>query len=223
MHGVDYGGYAYGFWPTVVLIFLIFMFIIFGYIKPREKFEWRSMGMFMGFLAALFTEMYGFPLTIYLLTGWLGSNYPVLDPFSHSSGHLVLVFLGLSHSGLAMSILHIITNGIIFFGVFLIFKGWQIIYNSSEDQLVTTEIYSYIRHPQYVGMTLITVGFLIQWPTIITLAMWPFLMFLYYRLSKYEERKLENKFGQEFLDYKKRVPAFFPRFSQPGVQENQSR
>lgn len=212
MHGVDYDGYAYGFWTTVLFVFLVFMFIIFSYVKPKEKFEWRSMGLFIGFLAALFTEMYGFPLTIYLLTSWLGSNYPVLDPFSHSSGHLVLVYLGLSHSAVAMSILHIITNGIIFFGVYLIYKGWQKIYKATDELLVTDGIYAHVRHPQYVGMMLITIGFLIQWPTIITLGMWPILLVLYYRLSKYEEKKLAKKFGREFEAYKKSVPAIFPRF-----------
>ncbi len=212
MHGVDYGGYAYGFWTTVLFVFLIFMFIVFSYVKPKEKFEWRSMGVFIGFLAALFTEMYGFPLTIYLLTSWFGSNYPVLDPFSHSSGHLVLVFMGLSHSVVAMSILHIITNAIIFFGVYIIYLGWQKIYKATGEQLVTDGIYARIRHPQYVGMMLITIGFLIQWPMVITLAMWPILLVLYYRLSKYEEKKLAKKFGPEFYDYKDSVPAIFPYF-----------
>lgn len=212
MHGVDYGGYAYGFWTTVLFVFLIFMFIVFSYVRPKEKFEWRSMGVFIGFLAALFTEMYGFPLTIYLLTSWLGSNYPVLDPFSHASGHLVLVFLGLSHSTAAMSILHILTNGIIFLGIYVIYLGWKKIYHAGPDQLVTDGIYAHIRHPQYVGMMLITIGFLIQWPTVITLAMWPVLLFLYYRLAKYEERKLAVRFGPEFHHYQATVPAIFPRF-----------
>ncbi|MEZ4995272.1 MAG: isoprenylcysteine carboxylmethyltransferase family protein [Saprospiraceae bacterium] len=212
MHGVDYGGYAYGFWTTVLFVFLIFMFIVFSYVRPKEKFEWRSMGVFIGFLAALFTEMYGFPLTIYLLTSWLGSNYPVLDPFSHASGHLVLVFLGLSHSTAAMSILHILTNGIIFLGIYVIYLGWKKIYHAGPDQLVTDGIYAHIRHPQYVGMMLITIGFLIQWPTVITLAMWPVLLFLYYRLAKYEERKLAVRFGPEFHHYRATVPAIFPRF-----------
>ena len=211
MHGVDYGGYAYGFWTTVVFVFLVFMFIVFSYVKPKEKFEWRSMGLFIGFLAALFTEMYGFPLTIYLLTSWLGSNYPVLDPFSHSSGHLVLVFLGLSHSTVAMSVLHLITNGIIFFGIYIIYLGWKKIYHATGEQLVADGIYAHIRHPQYVGMMLITIGFLIQWPTIITLVMWPILLFLYYRLSKYEEKKLAAKFGQEFYEYQAKVPAIIPQ------------
>ena len=86
------------------------------------------MGAFAGFLVALFTEMYGFPLTIYLLTTALGKSYPVLDPFSHPSGHLVLVLLGLAHSAVAMTVLHIVTNGMIFLGFYLIYAGWTLIH-----------------------------------------------------------------------------------------------
>ncbi|HQU61091.1 MAG TPA: isoprenylcysteine carboxylmethyltransferase family protein, partial [Saprospiraceae bacterium] len=82
------------------------------------------------------------------------------------------------------------------------------------EQLVTDGIYAHIRHPQYVGMMLITIGFLIQWPTIITLVMWPILLFLYYRLSKYEEKKLAARFGQEFYEYQAKVPAIIPRIGQ---------
>ncbi len=210
MHGVDSGGFAYGFWTTVLFSILIVTFLVFSYIQPKKKFEWRSMGLFIGFIAALFTEMYGIPLTIYFLTGWLGSSYPVLDPFSHSSGHLILVFLSLSKSSFAMIFLHILTNGIIFLGFYIIYRGWKLIHEGKEDELVTSGIYSYIRHPQYVGMWLITVGFLIQWPTLITLVMWPVLMIVYYRLSMREERELAKKFGKEFYEYKNRVPAFIP-------------
>ncbi|MEX2427526.1 MAG: isoprenylcysteine carboxylmethyltransferase family protein [Bacteroidales bacterium] len=212
MHGVDYGGFAYGFWTVVLFSVLVTLFIAFSFVKPKNKFEWRSMGAFMGFIVALFTEMYGVPLTIYFLTGWLGNEYPVLDPFSHSSGHLVLVFLGISESAWAMSILHIITNAIIFFGFYIVYKGWQQIHAANEDELVTAGIYKYIRHPQYVGMWLVTVGFLIQWPTLITVAiMWPVLMILYYNLSRREERVLYKKFGKEFELYKSKVRAYFPR------------
>jgi len=158
MHGVDYGGYAYGFWTTVVFSILIMLFVVFSFVKPKHEFEWRSMGAFIGFIVALFTEMYGFPLTIYLLTSWLGNSYPVLDPFSHSSGHLWLVLLGLSHSAIAMSLLHLISNGIIFFGIYVIYKGWSLIHKAGENELVTGGIYSRVRHPQYSGMWLISIA-----------------------------------------------------------------
>ncbi len=220
MHGVDYGGFAYGFWTVVLFSVLITLFLVFSYVKPRNKFEWRSMGAFIGFIVALFTEMYGIPLTIYFLTGWFGAQYPVADPFSHSSGHLVLVFLGLSHSAWAMGILHIITNAIIFSGFYLVYKGWVKIHSAKGSELVTDGIYQYIRHPQYVGMWLVTAGFLIQWPTIITLLMWPVLMILYHNLSKKEEKTLHETFGEEFEKYKAKVPAYFPKLKKKELSIN---
>jgi methanethiol S-methyltransferase len=156
--------------------------------------------------------MYGFPLTIYLLSTWMGNSYPVLNPFTHSHGHLWLVFLGLADSPTAMAILHIVSNALIFIGLFIIQDGWLLIHNSAGKRLVTEGVYAYIRHPQYSGIFLITVGFLLQWPTIVTLLMWPILMFAYYRLAMREERDVEQDFGAEYRDYKKRVPAFVPHF-----------
>ena len=100
----------------------------------------------------------------------------------------------------------------IFFGFYLIYQGWALIHAADQDTLVTTGVYAYIRHPQYIGMWLITVGLLIQWPTLITLIMWPILMFAYYKLSMSEEKGLKEKFGEEFERYKASVPAFFPGF-----------
>ena len=211
MNGVETGGYAYGMWPVVFFNIVLFLFFAISFIKPKGKIEWRSMGAFVGFVAALFTEMYGFPLTIYLLTALLGKSYPVLDPFSHSSGHLVLVFLGLAHSTVAMIILHIISNSIILFGLYLMYKGWMLIYKEGGERLVTEGIYSYVRHPQYDGLFLVTVGFFIQWPSLTTLIMWPILMAAYYRLAVREERELRSRFGEEFEEYRRRVPAFIPR------------
>ncbi|NIM89429.1 MAG: isoprenylcysteine carboxylmethyltransferase family protein [Candidatus Aminicenantes bacterium] len=216
MHGESMGNYAYGLWPVVVFNIILFLLFAIGFLRPKKKFEWRSMGALVGFLAALFTEMYGFPLTIFFLTSLMGNRYPVLDPFSHPSGHLVLVFLGLSQFPAAMIVLHIITNGLIFLGLYLMYSGWMKIYKAKEDKLVTDGIYSYVRHPQYLGLFLITVGFLIQWPSAVTLIMWPLLTFAYYKLSRREEWELMSKFQQEFLEYKKEVPAFIPKFSRRG-------
>jgi methanethiol S-methyltransferase len=84
-------------WPVVILNIVIFLFLAIGFLRPKRKYEWRSMSVFLGFLVVLFAEMYGFPRSIVLLVSLLGKNYPVLDPFSHPRGHLVLVFLGLAH------------------------------------------------------------------------------------------------------------------------------
>jgi len=212
MQGESLGAYAYGMWTVVVFNIFLFLFFAIGFLKPRKRFEWRSMGVFVAFIVALFTEMYGFPLTIYLLTTRMGKSYPVLYPFSHQSGHLVLVFLGLAHSSVAMIILHLISNGIIFLGFYLMYKGWMLIYGAKGEKLITEGVYSHVRHPQYSGLFLITVGFLIQWPTLITLIMWLILIFAYYKLAMREEKDLEKQFGKEFLDYKKKVPAFTPEW-----------
>src|SRR6516225_899600 len=122
MHGQN--TIAYGLWPAVAFNVLIVVFFALSFIKPKRAIEWRSMGLFIGFIAALFTEMYGLPLTIYFLTQWLGNRYPVLTPFSHNNGHLWLVLLGLSNSAIAMTVLHLISNAVIFLGFYLLYAGW---------------------------------------------------------------------------------------------------
>jgi protein-S-isoprenylcysteine O-methyltransferase Ste14 len=212
MHGIGDNGYAYGMWPVVVFNILLFVFFAVSFVRPKGAIEWRSMGVFIGFVVALFTEMYGLPLTIYFLSQWLGTSYPVLNPFSHAHGHLWLVLLGLSDSAFAMTLLHLVSNGIIFFGLWMLHRGWTLIYHS-HGKLVTEGIYARIRHPQYVGLFLITLGLLVQWPTLITLVMWPVLTFAYYRLAMREEAAVARQFPAEYEAYRRRIPAFIPRFS----------
>ena len=211
MHGQELGGYAYGLWPVVIFNILFVLFFVMSYLVPKKNVEWRSMGIFIGFIVALFTEMYGFPLTIYLLSLWMGKTYPVLNPFTHNHGHLLLVFLGLADAHWAMAALHLVSNGLIFFGLYILYKGWKLIYAAQGKKLVTEGVYSYLRHPQYAGLFLVTVGFLIQWPSLTTLILWPILMFSYYRLALKEEKEMEKIFGAEYQEYKKKVPAFIPK------------
>jgi len=210
MHGEDLGNYAYGMWTVVAFNVILFSFFALSFIKPKTTVEWRSMGAFVAFIAALFAEMYGFPLTIYLLSSWLGKSYPVLNPFSHSHGHLWLVLLGLADSKTAMTVLHVVTNGMIFYGLYVMQNGWVLIHAAKGKHLVTEGMYARVRHPQYSGLFLITLGFLIQWPTLLTLVMWPILTFAYYRLAMREEKGVEHEFGQAWRDYKARVPPFIP-------------
>lgn len=205
MHILD--KYAYGLWGSV--IFNIIMFGLFTYLafKPTTKRDWRTMGAFTGFMIALFTEMFGFPLTIYFLTSILGNNYPVLDPFTHLNGHLWVAVAG--GSTVVYAIMHPLSNVFIFSGLVVIALGWKQIH-SANGELVTNGIYKYVRHPQYTGFTLMIVGFLIQWPTIITLIMAPILLIMYKKLSQKEEAVMIENFGEDYKVYSKKVPAFFP-------------
>ena len=204
---VDMESYAYGMWPAAVISIGIFIFFTLSYLKPKKRWEWRSMGAFSAFTVALFTEMYGFPLTIYILTSTLGSKYPVIDPFSHINGHLWVALSG--GSMYVWGLVMLVSWAVIIGGLVIMGKAWKQIHKAN-GEMVTSRLYRLVRHPQYSGLFLITVGFLIQWPTIITVVMWPILMLMYYRLARREEREMEMKFEAKYTEYKQRVPMFVP-------------
>lgn len=207
MHGEEIP-FGYGFWSLVVLNAAIFILFALSFLAPIRRREWRSFGVFTAFVVALFTEMYGFPLTIYMLTAVLGSRYPALNPFSHASGHLWITLLG---GGAWMSVvIHVISNGLMLGGLVLMGAGWRQIHRT-KGALVTDGVYAWVRHPQYTGLFLITVGMLVQWPTIITALTWPGLMVVYYRLARREEREAEILFGEAYTRYKGSVAMFIPR------------
>lgn len=210
MHGEDIL-YAYGFWSLVIVNVALFVFFILSFLTPVKKQEWRSMGVTIAFFVALFTEMYGFPLTIYILTAILGSQYPALNPFSHASGHLWLAFLG--GGPVMMTVIHIISNSLTIIGFAIMWNGWKLIHGA-KGSLVKQGPYAYVRHPQYSGLFLIMIGMLIQWPTIITALMFPVLVFVYYRLSKREEGEMLKQFGDEYKQYMEIVPMFIPKIGQ---------
>ncbi|MEE9140161.1 MAG: isoprenylcysteine carboxylmethyltransferase family protein [Alphaproteobacteria bacterium] len=202
---------AYGLWFLVIINSAIFILFAFSFFKPQTKRDWRSFGAFSAFLVALFTEMYGFPLTIYLLSGWLQSRYPGVDWFSHEAGHLPEMLLGWQanpHFGP----FHILSIAFIGAGFVLISAAWRVLYEAQRrGALATTGPYAHVRHPQYLGFILIMVGFLLQWPTLLTLAMFPVLVVMYVRLANREEREVLTMFGEEYVRYAKRAPRFFPR------------
>lgn len=203
--------YAYGMWVIVAFNIGLFLFFILSFIQPKQKKEWRNMGIVTAFLVALFTEMYGFPLTIYLLTGWLGDAYPVLQPFSHQYGHLWVVVFG--GSTLAWIIVMGLSLLFMIAGYSLMSKGWRQIH-TAHDQLVTDGVYAYVRHPQYTGLFLLIIGFLIQWPTLLTVIMAPILVFSYVHLSRSEESVVKQKHSQLYKEYKAHTPMFFPPINQ---------
>ena len=201
---------AYGLWSLVIINSLIFIFFTFSFFKPRTKTDWRTFSAFSAFIVALFVEMYGFPLTIYLMSGWLGERYPQLNLYSHDSGHLLHTLLGIKGNP-HFDPLHILSNVLIIVGFFLLSASWRVLYKAQQAKtLALSGPYHYIRHPQYVAFTLIMFGFLVQWPTIPTLIMFPILEFMYVRLSLKEERVVAVEFGETYRKYAEQTPRFFP-------------
>ena len=203
---------AYGLWSLVIINSLVFIIFAFSFAKPQSSRDWRSFGAFSAFLVALFTEMYGFPLTIYLLSGWLSSRFPGIDWMSHDSGHLLETIFGWKtnpHFGP----FHIISNILIIAGFWLLASAWKVLYAAQRHHgLATTGPYARVRHPQYLGFILIMTGFLFQWPTLVTLAMFPILVFMYVHLARREERDARTEFGDAYTRYETNTPAFFPWF-----------
>ena len=202
---------AYGLWSLAIINSVVFIIFAFSFARPASVRDWRSFGAFSAFLVALFSEMYGFPLTIYLLSGWLQARYPGVDFLSHDAGHLLEMLFGWKanpHFGP----FHILSNLLILLGFWLLASAWSVLYAAQQaHRLATTGPYARVRHPQYVGFVMILLGFLLQWPTLLTLAMFPVLVYMYLRLARTEERDALAEFGDSYRRYMEQVPAFMPR------------
>jgi protein-S-isoprenylcysteine O-methyltransferase Ste14 len=215
---------AYGLWTLVFINSAIFIIFAFSFFKPKTKRDWRTVGSFSAFIVALFIEMYGFPLTLYLLSGWLASRFPGVDFLSHDAGHIwyrIFGFEGNPH----LNPIHILSNVLIVGGFFLLAGAWRVLFKAQkEGKLATSGPYGRIRHPQYAAFVVIMAGFLLQWPTLVTLLMFPILVTVYVRLAHREEREVAAEFGEIWTRYARVTPRWFPRFGSRGrLIENERR
>jgi protein-S-isoprenylcysteine O-methyltransferase Ste14 len=203
---------AYGLWSLVILNSLVFLIFAFSFARPKTSTDWRSFGVFSAFLVALFTEMYGFPLTLYLMSGWLQARYPGVDFLTHDAGHLLETLFGWRlnpHFGP----FHVASNFLIAGGFWLLASAWGVLYEAQRgNRLATTGAYARIRHPQYVAFVMILFGFLLQWPTLLTVAMFPVLVGMYGYLARREEADMHSQFGRAYEDYAAVTPRFIPAF-----------
>jgi protein-S-isoprenylcysteine O-methyltransferase Ste14 len=203
----------YGLWSVALLNAAIFILFAFSFFQPRTGRDWRTFGAFSAFLVALFAEMYGFPLSIYLLSGWLQSTFPQIDWLTHDAGHLLEMLFGWKanpHFGP----FHLLSFVLIGGGFILLSASWRVLYAAQKSHRLAIEgPYARVRHPQYAAFVLIMLGFLVQWPTLLTLGMFPVLVWMYVRLAYREEREALAQFGDAYRKYAERVPAFIPRLS----------
>ena len=179
-----------------VVFFLLFLVLI----PFRAQTSWRSKGVYSAFIIALFAEMYGFPLTAYFMANYVGA-VPVKY---HPGVTLSFNFMGVR---LTMTYVMILGGVITTIGLLLVILGWIKVHKSG-GSMVTSGVYRYSRHPQYLGILLVTFGWLIHWPTILTLIMWPILAVSYYRLARKEEAYMLEKSPKDFREYVKKTPMF---------------
>ncbi len=202
---------SYGLWPVVLVYSLLFLAFAFSFFRPQTKRDWRTFGGFSAFIVALFAEMYGFPLTVYLASGWLGNRYSEVELLSHNAGHLWQTLLGWQGNP-HFSSLHLVSDALILLGFYLLAAAWKVLYRAQlHGEVAVTGPYSRIRHPQYAGFILIMVGFLIQWPTLPTVLMFPVMVYMYLRLARREEQEALAQFGEEYARYADKTPRFLPR------------
>jgi protein-S-isoprenylcysteine O-methyltransferase Ste14 len=199
----------YGNWPAVLMITAVFLFFLFFLTRPRKPKEWKGAGLTAAFFISLFTEMFGIPLTIYLLAPLLGVDPKFFGMYESHLWAYLLSLSGIVSLEAGVSIVMFLSTVLIVLGFVLLARGWKKVYRGG-TVLVTDGLYGRLRHPQYLGLILLVVGFLIMWPTILTILLAPFLIGRYILLAREEDRELEKEFGEDFRRYRERVPAFVP-------------
>lgn len=193
-------------WGLVVFYCLLATVFIYGLLRPRGTVEWRSFGIAWAWVIALYAEMYGIPLTLYVLAAVVGPHLAPGDDFQLGHVWAPLFHLESPYWNLALTL---IGNLAVLAGAALALIGWRHLW-SQRNTLATRGIYRYLRHPQYAGFFLVILGSLINWPTLPTLIMTPLLMATYCRLARLEEQHCSQKFGAQYAAYAACTGRFLP-------------
>jgi protein-S-isoprenylcysteine O-methyltransferase Ste14 len=187
-----------------VIFFAVLYGIVLLFIPFYKKMDTKPRGTYIAFIIAFALEMHGIPFSMYLISWIVGHNLPEGILW----GHTLISSIGFA--GMYINI----AFAVIAFAMIL--NGWYNIYKKywskekGKGALVTTGIYRYIRHPQYAGLLLMSLGMIIEWATLPMLILYPIMVFLYVRLAKKEERDMLNEFGDAYRAYMKRTKRFIP-------------
>ena len=188
-----------------VVISIAFFSMFFLFLPYKGRLSKRPASVYLAFVVALYVEMYGIPFTAYILL-WafgIGEIYTFEYLLTQWLGYETFVFV-------FQWIIFPIATAIIVIGILLIVFGWKAIHEN-KGEMATTGIYSYVRHPQYLGFLLLTFGMNLEWTTFFTLLLYPVIVVLYYRLARSEEKYSIEIYGEAYKEYMRKVPMLIPR------------
>lgn len=205
-----------GVWAFAAIMIVVASWFFYRYLAPKSWREWAGAGLVQAFIIALYAEMYGFPLTIYLMVRFFGLDSTNLD------ASLWTTLLGVGELGMMISM--VLGYALLFIGIGLFAQGWRELYRAQkEKRLATGGLYAFVRHPQYTGLFVGLFGEgVVHWPTVFSVALFPVIVLVYVLLARREEKRVLQEFGDEYRAYMRRVPMFFPRIGQWGQLLQQS-